>query len=196
MIEINKRFKELMSFAAIEATTALSEFLQQPLSLEVVDVTLIKKVTTKEIAKLYPKDGGVIMTTTFVGMTEGLGAFILPSESAVELCNVLLHDNKKSTKLDDLQESALLETGNIVISCFLNALGYVSTLNNILHKKLKLTISPNGELPNIHYKSDHDDCMVRTSFHMKHLDEAGNLSPDIDGLCVFFFTTSNVLEKS
>ena len=142
---MDKRFNELMAFAASEATSALSDLVKQPMDVEIIDISVAKKGIKKEIAQLYPSKGGaILMTTTLVGMIDGLGTFILPTASAYKLCDVLL--NNKTANFGEMEKSALLEAGNIVIGCFLNALGYVSPLNNILHKKLKIIISHDKKL--------------------------------------------------
>jgi CheY-specific phosphatase CheX len=191
-MKIDKRFNELMTFAASEATTALSDLLHEPMQVEVIDISVAKQDIKKEMSQFYPKNGGtILMTTTLVGMVGGVATFILPTASAYKLCDVLL--NRPTENLGEIEQSALLETGNIVIGCFLNALGYVSTINNILHKKLRLSIVERGQPHDVQFPKDSDDVLIRTSFHMRHANVAGAMETiDIDGLCVFFFKTAEV----
>ena len=197
-LKIDKRFNELMTFAASEAATALSDLLKKPMKVEVMDVSFASKGIQNEVANLSPSNGGaIIMATTLVGMVDGVGTFILPTPSALRLCDALLRTQKGDTKhLGEMEQSALLEAGNIVIGCFLNALGYVSNLNNILHKKLSITISPNGKLPDFKYPNHSDELIVRASFHMRHINPDGYQDGiDIDGLCAFFFSPTSVFAK-
>ncbi|WP_454784172.1 hypothetical protein [Legionella sp. WA2024007413] len=201
-MKIGKRFNELMSFAASEATFALSGLLDQQIKLAHVDVTVkvsevqnsIKDNIKEELAKINPNTGGaIIMTTPLIGTLEGIASFILPVTSAFRLCDVLLHRKLGSTtQLGSIEESALLESGNIIVSCFLNALGYISVLDNILHKKMTLRISTNNEAPNLSYLASRGEYLVRTSFYMKHSVQDEEQRMDIDGICVFFFESAKV----
>jgi hypothetical protein len=182
---IDKRLNEILSFAAKEAIAALSKLLDKPTILEAVNVSIINTGIKDEIDHLYPQKGGaIIMTTTLVGMIDGVSAFILPTNSALKLCDVLLNRGAgKTSHLSELEQSVLLKVGNTFIGCFLNSLGYVSVLSNILYKKLTLTITPEKELPDLLYSSNiKDEFIVRTCFHVRDM--------DIDGLCVFFFNKS------
>lgn len=186
-MNIDKRLDDILSFAAKEATAALSKLLDNPMSLEVVDVSIVGSNLQQELAQLYPPKGGaIVMTTTLVGMIDGISAFILPTNSALKLCDALLNRGVgKTSHLSDIEQSALLELGNIVIGCFLNSLGYVSFLNNILHKKLTLTITPEKELPELFNSVKvKDEFIVRTCFHVRGM--------NINGFCVFFFN-KNIL---
>ncbi|WP_392537824.1 hypothetical protein [Legionella sp. 227] len=202
MMKIEKRFNELMSFAATEATFALSKLLSQQMTLTSADVSvkvtevqsIIKESIKEEIAQINPDLGGaIIMTTPLLGTLEGFGSYILPRTSALRICDVLLHRPLGSTRqIERLEESALLETGNIVVGCFLNALGYVSVLDNILHKKMTLTVSSNNEIPNFNEISSNDVYRVRINFYMKHIVENQHQPIDINGICVFFFDSAKV----
>ena len=201
-MKIGKRFNELMSFAASEATFALSGLLDRKMTLADVDVSVkvcevqssIKDNIKEEVAQINPKMGGaIIMTTPLIGTLEGIGSFILPVTSALRLCDVLLRRKLGSTtQLGSLEESALLESGNIIVSCFLNALGYISVLDNILHKKMTLMVSTNSETPNLSYIGSRGEYIVRTSFYMKHIVQDEDQRIDIDGICVFFFESAKV----
>ncbi|CAM2951795.1 Chemotaxis protein CheC, inhibitor of MCP methylation [Legionella steigerwaltii] len=201
-MKIEKRFNELMSFAASEATFAFSKLLSQQMTLASADVSVnvsevqssIKESIKEEVAQISPDMGGaVIMTTPLLGTLEGFGSYILPGTSALRICDVLLHRKLGSTlQLGSLEESALLETGNIIVGCFLNALGYVSVLDNILHKKMTLTVSTKSEIPNLSYISSNGEYRVRISFYMKHIVQDERQRIDIDGICVFFFDSAKV----
>ncbi|KTD66962.1 MULTISPECIES: hypothetical protein [Legionella] len=204
-MKIEKRFNELMSFAASEATFAFSKLLNQQMTLAGTDVSVqvcevqssIKESIKEEVAQINPNLGGaVIMTTPLLGTLEGFGSYILPRTSALKICDVLLHRNLGSTiQLGSLEESALLESGNIVVGCFLNALGYVSVLDNILHKKMTLTVSADNEIPNLSYISSKSEYRIRVSFYMKHIVQEDHQCADIDGICVFFFDSAKVTER-
>jgi len=123
-MNVDKRFNELMCFAATEATLALSKLLKKQMNVEVLDVSIIKKVNKNELAQQRSSDEQeVIMTTSLVGMLEGVAAFILPSSSALKLCDLLLNrKNGSSDTFGEFEQPVLLEAGNIVIGNFLNAL--------------------------------------------------------------------------
>lgn len=181
-MNIDKRFNELMTFAAAEATAALTKLLRRSMTLEGMDISIVDKSLKKEIARIKPQSTeAILMTTPLIGVIEGVSTLILSAPSALKLNDILL--NKKGTTITNLnamEKSALLEVGNIVIGCFLNSLGYVSILNDIVHKKLTFTpISGKEKLDLSLIIPAKDKYRIRIFFHIKH--------NDIDVECLFYF---------
>jgi hypothetical protein len=198
-MKIEKRFHELMSFAASEAAFAFSELLNQQMALttstdvnvRVCEVQSINESISEEVAQINPDLGNaLIMTTPLLGTLEGIGSYIVPETSALRLCDVLLQRKFGATrKFGNLEESAILETGNIIVSCFLNALGFVSIFDNIMHKKMTLI---KGEIPSLNHKNTKGKFLVRISFYMNHSVEDEHQCMDIDGIGVFFFDSAKI----
>ncbi len=181
-MKIENRYKEIMSFAAIEATEALSKLLRKSMTTEHIDTSIINTTVKKELVRLYPqKSDNITMTTSLVGIIDGISVIVLPTSSALRLCDALLNRTVgTTTQFNEMEQSALLEVGNIAVGCFLNSLGYVSILNDIVHKKLSLAINTEQARTDLSQMVPiKEEYAIRTSFHIKHA--------DIETLFVFLF---------
>ena len=114
--------KEIGNIGAGNATTALSEMIQDKINMEQPKAKLLK------IEDLYDMVGGAerIMSSILItldGDLEGMMMFLMDEESSQQLTSILLRDlTSGDVKNKELENSALKEVGNIIAGAYLTAL--------------------------------------------------------------------------
>ncbi|ACB85003.1 chemotaxis protein CheC [Natranaerobius thermophilus] len=118
--------KELGNIGAGNATTALSQFLGKSIKMTVPEVNILPFEEVPEVVG-GPEElvAGVYMRIE--GEAPGSLMLLLKQEDALKLIDVLLGRDSSQEKvgtadLDDIEQSALMETGNIVANSYLNSL--------------------------------------------------------------------------
>lgn len=126
--------KEVGSIGTAHAVTALSELLSEPLKMSMPDIQILGYNET--IARMgNPEE---LVTGVMVSMEGGLNGMMLYIQG-MELINLVLeHMFQRSIKdfdsLGELEESALLEIGNIMIS------SYISAISDLTGIPIKLSV--------------------------------------------------------
>ena len=112
--------RELGNIGAAHAATTLSTMLMSNIEMEVPETSVV------DISKIQKHDGDelsalVIFQTT--GEVSGGGYVLLhiPKNSVIRLTNAMLGMTELERDLTEMDESALLEIGNIMVSAFLDA---------------------------------------------------------------------------
>lgn len=114
--------KEIGNIGAGNATTALSEMIQDKINMEQPKAKLLK------IEYLYDMVGGAerIMSSILItldGDLEGMMMFLMDEESSQQLTSILLRDlTSGDLKNKELENSVLKEVGNIIAGAYLTAL--------------------------------------------------------------------------
>ncbi|OGS03758.1 MAG: hypothetical protein A2339_07810 [Elusimicrobia bacterium RIFOXYB12_FULL_50_12] len=124
--------REICSVGAGNAATAISKMLGKKVDMSVPDIKLVPVARVSELI------GGA--ETLVVGvysriMGDLTGEFLLtfPRESAYSLTDILLKKSPGDTKvLEDMDRSALEETGNIITGTFVNALAKILDKNLLI----------------------------------------------------------------
>lgn len=114
--------RELSNIGAGHATTALAELTGEPLGMSVPEA---EQVAFEEIPALLgnPEDLAVGIYMPIDGEIGGHMGFLLPWTAAHKLWKCLLGQAPQSVEeVSDLEASAMLEVGNIIISSYLNAI--------------------------------------------------------------------------
>lgn len=153
LMRSNYMLQEICHASSMRSATALSKMLKTPLKVEVkpVEITSIQKMTLpggaqNKLVSLYMPINGAIVN--------GGSSLILSQNSALAMCDVLLNRKAGSTtKLNELEESALKEMANIILGNFLapfsqslltstmmhnNADFYSDTANSVLNQTREL----------------------------------------------------------
>lgn len=124
--------EEIGNIGSGHAVTALSKLVQGKIGMKQPTAKLVR------VNKLSDIVGGadVIVTgilITLTGDIEGMMMFLMDETSTLQLANILLKDiDEKSIEDNDLIDSAIRESGNIITGAYLSALSQL----------LNMTISP------------------------------------------------------
>lgn len=115
--------KEVGNVGAGNAATALSQIINRKIDMSVPKVAIMPLGDVPDVV------GGpdIMVAGVYLrvfGPAPGSILFLLPRESAFYLVDTLMGRNEASETLDAMDESALLEIGNILAGAYLNALSY------------------------------------------------------------------------
>jgi len=117
--------KEVGNVGAGNAATALSQIINRKIDMKVPQVSILPLGEVPDVV------GGpdVMVAGVFLrvfGPAPGSILFLLPRDSAYYLCDTLMGRSNLdgAHSLDAMDESALLEIGNILAGAYLNALSY------------------------------------------------------------------------
>lgn len=114
--------QEIGNVGAAHAVTALSQLLERTVMISVPQVQLL---TPSQVGGLCGNPDSLVAGVAFhvVGDASARILLMLPRNCAMELVDVLLKNPAGSTKvLNELGNSTVRETGNIMASAYLNAL--------------------------------------------------------------------------
>jgi chemotaxis protein CheY-P-specific phosphatase CheC len=121
--------QELGNIGAAHAATTLSTMLSSDIEMNVPEINVID---ISNIHKYVGDDIAALVLFMVHGELSSGGYLLLyvPKESVIRLTNVMLGIKDNSRDIDAMDESALLEVGNIMISAFLD--GCAGLLNIIM----------------------------------------------------------------
>lgn len=120
--------REIGNVGAGNSATALSQIINRKIDMSVPDVAIMPLEEVPDVV------GGpdVMVVGVFLrvyGLAPGSVLFLLPKESAFYLIDMLMGKERGQTQsLDFMDESALMEIGNILAGAYLNALSYFTKL--------------------------------------------------------------------
>ncbi|MCW3984859.1 MAG: chemotaxis protein CheC [Candidatus Bathyarchaeota archaeon] len=125
LTEIEKDFlKEMTNIAVGNASTLLSEKTGQEIMLTVPDYTIISHAKIKEYAEA-PEGIAVCTFAKLKGETVGSVMLVFGSESALKMADLLQNKKTGTTKwLSEEGQKALLQMGNTVFECYLEAIAH------------------------------------------------------------------------
>ncbi|MBN1432147.1 MAG: chemotaxis protein CheC [Methanomicrobiaceae archaeon] len=112
--------KELGNIGASHAATSLSTMLMSEIYMTVPEA---KVIDISDISEHFGDEIAALVVFEIQGEISPGGYVILhiPKESAINLTNTMLGSNDTDRELNEMDESALLEVGNIMVSQFLDA---------------------------------------------------------------------------
>lgn len=120
--------QELGNIGAAHAATTLSQMLGSTVEMS---VPAIKAIDLSELGNYMGEEPAALVAFELQGEIPhgGYVVFYISRESAVRLTNTMLGLTEMNRPLNEMDESALLEVGNIMVSAFLDAtaelLGFV-----------------------------------------------------------------------
>ena len=120
--------QELGNIGAAHAATALSQMLGSTIEMS---VPAIKVVDLSQLGQYMGEESAAMVAFELQGDIPhgGYILFYITRESAVRMTNTMLGQTEINRPLSEMDESALLEVGNIMVSAFLDAtaelLGFV-----------------------------------------------------------------------
>jgi len=120
--------QELGNIGAAHAATTLSQMLGSTIEMS---VPAIKVVDLSQLGQYMGEESAAMVAFELQGDIPhgGYILFYITRESAVRMTNTMLGQTEINRPLSEMDESALLEVGNIMVSAFLDAtaelLGYV-----------------------------------------------------------------------
>ena len=113
--------REIANIGAGHAATALSQMTGRKIMIAVPEVEIRRLEDAAEL--IGPADtivAAVLMH--MMGDLTGRTLLVLPEASARTLCGILIRKPEAPTGFSEMQRSAIMETGNILCSAYLNAL--------------------------------------------------------------------------
>lgn len=120
--------RELGNIGAGNATTAVSQMLNQKVEMNVPEVKLLP---VEEIGSSMG-DESQIVVGIFLGVegdVHGSMMFLMPEDSAHHMVNkLMMRDDSYNAEFDEMDKSALKEIGNIIASSYLSALSGLTGL--------------------------------------------------------------------
>jgi chemotaxis protein CheY-P-specific phosphatase CheC len=121
--------KELGNIGAAHAATTLSTMLMTPIEMNVPEIFIVDLARVHQ----YISDDPAAMVLFQINGDIAQGGYLLlhvPEESAIRLVNVMLGQQDHGREFNEMDRSALLEIGNIMVSAFLD--GCAGLLNTIM----------------------------------------------------------------
>lgn len=116
--------REIGNVGAGNAATALSQIINRKIDMTVPQVSIMPLGDVPDVVGGPDAMVAGVYFRVF-GPAPGSILFLLPRESAFSLVDMLMGREKGQTQsLDSLDESALMEIGNILAGAYLNALSY------------------------------------------------------------------------
>jgi chemotaxis protein CheC len=121
--------QELGNIGAAHAATTLSTMLSATIEMNVPEITVID---IADIHKYVGDEIAALVLFQIMGEVSSGGYLLLyiPKESVIRLTNVMLGMQELDREMNEMDESALLEVGNIMVSAFLD--GTAGLLNIIM----------------------------------------------------------------
>jgi len=112
--------QELGNIGAAHAATTLSQMLSSPVSMS---VPAIKTIDLAELGNHIGDESAAMVVFELQGEIQhgGYILFYITKESAIRLTNTMLGMTEMDRELNEMDQSALLEVGNIMVSAFLDA---------------------------------------------------------------------------
>jgi chemotaxis protein CheC len=112
--------QELGNIGAAHAATTLSQMLSSTVSMS---VPAIKAVDLSELGNHIGDESAALVVFELQGEIQhgGYIIFYITRESAIRLTNTMLGMTDMNRELNEMDQSALLEVGNIMVSAFLDA---------------------------------------------------------------------------
>jgi len=112
--------QELGNIGAAHAATTLSQMLGSTVEMSVPD---IKAIDISELGNYMGEESAAMVAFELQGEIPhgGYIIFYISRESAIRLTNTMLGLTEMNRTLNEMDESALIEVGNIMISAFLDA---------------------------------------------------------------------------
>lgn len=184
--------REIANIGAGHAATALSQMTGRKIMIDVPEVAVKRLEEAAE--QIGPADtivAAVLMH--MMGDLTGRTLLVLPESSARSLCSILLRTSEPGPGFTDMQKSAIMETGNILCSAYLNALSDFMGMMLVpsvpaLVADLAGAVLTTAYL-NFGHSRDHVIC-VETAFRIAGSDDKVNgqfiLMPDVASLTAIF----------
>jgi chemotaxis protein CheC len=112
--------QELGNIGAAHAATTLSQLLNSQVDISVPDVRV---VDISRVADYLGEEFAAMVVFELQGEIShgGFVVFHLPRDSAIRITNTMLGMTEMDRPLNEMDQSALLEVGNIMVSAFLDA---------------------------------------------------------------------------
>jgi len=180
--------QELGNIGAAHAATTLSTMLSANISMSVPE---IKMIDISEIYKYVGDEIAALVLFQINGEVKHGGYLLLyiPKTSVIRLTNAMLGLTEVDRELDEMDESALLEVGNIMVSAFLD--GTAELLNIImLPSPPQLVIDmPHAAIESIIASQESEDIDEIVLFKTALVSDAHNIQSSI-----FLFPNHPMLE--
>ena len=118
---------EILNIGVGQAARALSEMVDEPVTLSVPYVVLLPVAQTWQELEKRTKGNACAIKERFGGSFSGDALLVFPEQDSLELVRKLLAEETEITVFTELEQDALIEVGNVIltscISAFADTLG-------------------------------------------------------------------------
>lgn len=137
MNSLQKRFNDVLTeickVSAMKATTSLSKFLNTPCGVNFKPVEIVSSQAMHLASMTYPQ---TVSLSSFIksNVLQGYAFLLLSQTSSLAICDYLFHKSQGDTKkLNELEQSALIELANIVVGNYLMTFVQSLLTGSLLH---------------------------------------------------------------
>jgi len=111
---------ELGNIGAAHAATTLSQMLMTQIDMDVPEISIID---ISECYRCIGEERAALVVFGIKGEVQGEGLIVLymPQTSAIRLTNTMLGMTDMDREMNEMDQSAIIEIGNIMVSAFLDA---------------------------------------------------------------------------
>ncbi len=179
-------FAETFNIGVGRAAASLSEMIGQEVMLNIPEVTIASRSEIIELLTSYNHDTLTCVTENFKGNFEGKALLIFPDSSSLELVRLLLNDDTPLDVLSEMEQEALSEVGNIILT------GCLASIADIIQEEIptELPVYSQNDAEKI-FNSKQDEAasylFLKTMFTVQDREIQGYVTflMDLDGIKVF-----------
>lgn len=125
---------ELVNIGVSRAAVNLRKMIGEQVLLSVPAIEVIGRIAAAALIRERETDQLVAVRQGFEGAFSGQALLIFPASSSMELVKAVTGDTLSKDDLQDMEQEALSETGNVVLN------GCLATMANILQKPLTMSL--------------------------------------------------------
>ncbi len=125
---------ELSNIAMAKAANSLRQMIQNEVLLSVPSVDILTGAAAAELVAKPDNPKLVAVRQDFAGAFSGRALLIFPERNSLELVRAVVGRELRLEDIDDLEDEALAETGNIILN------SWIATIANQLKSGLKMSL--------------------------------------------------------
>lgn len=171
-----EKLNEISKVAAVKASASLSKMIASPVGVDIAPAIEISADRFPILMK--PEEQVVSMTIPIIGDLEGVAFMFFNRSFALTLCDLIFHKEVGNTqKFTELESSALIELGNIVIGNFLGPFAHPLQLNSVMHRtpifKVDSYTTVINDISETMKDSIKESALIEISVNIKHINVKG-----------------------
>lgn len=129
---------EVVNIGVSRAASSLRKMIGQQVLLSVPAVEIVTRAKAGALLGERESDDLVTVEQAFSGVFSGRALLIFPEANSLELVRAVTGDQLSATEVEEIEQEALAETGNIILN------GCLATMANMLKRPLTMSIPTVG----------------------------------------------------
>ena len=125
---------ELVNIGVSRAASSLRKMVGEQVLLSVPSIEIVSPATAAKLINERESDPLVAVRQNFSGAFAGRAMLIFPASNSLALAGAVTGDQLSPADLQDMEDEALAETGNVVLN------GCLATMANMLQKPLSMSL--------------------------------------------------------